>query len=238
MFEPIRGRRLAQAIVDQVREAIFAGRLLPGNRLPPERDLAKEFGASPVVVREALHALEAGGLLEIRHGASGGAFVVEMTHRALTESLSTLLRLGKATVGQITEARLVIEPEVAALAAARRRPEQLEPLGENLERAAAALDSTRDARLLNIEFHKLLVEVAGNPFFTVCLRALVESLEGDTLSLDLDIGEVTETLDYHRKIYRAIERGDARAAAGQMRRHIVQIQGRFERAERTRSRKA
>ncbi len=205
--------------------------------MPSERDLAKRFGASPVVVREALHTLEASGLLAIRHGATGGAFVVEMTHQPLTESLATLLRLRKATTAQITEARLVLEPEVAALAAARRRPYHLVRLARNLDETAAKLGSRREARLLNIEYHKLLVEITGNPFFTVCLFSLIENLEGKTFYTDLSIGAVTDTLAYHRQIYRAVERGDPRAAATQMRRHILHIQGRLERHKRTRRKK-
>lgn len=237
VFGPIRGGRLAAAIVAQIREAIFAGRFLPGDRLPSERDLAKTFGTSPLIVREGLHALEAGGFLEIRHGASGGAFVVEMTHRPLTESLSTLLRLGKTSLAQITEARLVIEPEVAALAATRRRREHLEPLRENLKETSGRLGSTREARLLNLGYHKLLVEITGNPFFTVCLTSLVENLESNTYYMDLNTGAVADTLDYHRRITRAVERGDAKAAAALMRQHILHIHRRMTRAERARRRK-
>lgn len=227
MFGPIRGGRLAAAIVEQIRETIFAGRLLPGDRLPSERDLAKTFGTSPVVVREALHALEAGGLLQIRHGATGGAFVVELTHRPLTESLSMLLRMGKTTIAQITEARLVIEPEVVALAATRRQPEHLAALARNLEETSGKLDNLRDARLLNLEYHKLLVEITGNPFFIVCLSSLIDNLEGNTFYMDLHLGAVTDTLEFHREIYRAVERGQARAATVRMREHILHIHRRM-----------
>ena len=232
MFEPIRSGRRASAIVAQVREAIFGGRLLPGDRLASERDLAKTFGASPVVVREALHALEAGGLLEIRHGATGGAFVAELSHRPLSESLSILLRLGKTTIAQITEARLAIEPEIAALAAARRRPEHLVALAENLEQTEARLASMREARLLNLEYHKLVVGITGNPFFTVCLASLIENLEGNTFYAGLQAGAVTATLDYHRRIFRAVKRGDRAAAAAEMRRHILHIHRRMARSAR------
>lgn len=232
LFEPIRGGRLAPAIVEQIREAIFSGRLRPGDRLPSERSFAKIFGASAVVVREALHTLEASGLLEIRYGATGGAFVAELTHRPLMESLSTLLRLGKTTIAQITEARLVIEPEVAGLAAIRRRAGLLAPLERNLEETATKLGSKREARLLNLEYHKLLVEITGNPFFTACLCSLIENLEGNTLYMDLNMGAVTDTLEYHQQIFRAVKRGDAAEAARQMRRHIVHIHRGMVRAKR------
>jgi GntR family transcriptional regulator, transcriptional repressor for pyruvate dehydrogenase complex len=233
LFGPVAGGRLAVAIVEQIREAIFSGRLSPGERLPSEREFAKIFGASAVVIREALHALEAAGLVTIRYGTTGGAYVAELTHRPLTESLSTLLRAGKTTIAQITEARLVIEPEVAGFAAIRRRAKRLAPLERNLEETATLLGRIREARLLNLEYHKLLVEITGNPFFIACLCSLIENLEGNTAYMDLNMGAVTDTLEYHRKIFRAVKRGDAAAAATEMRRHIVDIHRRMARAKRT-----
>ncbi|MGH8660841.1 MAG: FadR/GntR family transcriptional regulator [Burkholderiales bacterium] len=238
LFEPIRGGRLPAAIAEQIREAIFSGRLLPGERLPSERDFAKIFGASAVVVREALHTLQAAGLLEIRYGATGGAFVAELTHRPLTESLSTLLRVGKTTIAQITEARLVIEPEVAGFAAIRRRAKLLAPLERNLEETTSRLERKREARLLNLEYHKLLVEITGNPFFIACLCSLIENLEGNTAYMDLNMGAVTDTLEYHQRIFRAVKRGDAAEAAQQMRRHILHIHRRMAQAERAAQRSA
>lgn len=232
LFEPVRGGRLPAAIAEQIRKAIFTGRLVPGERLPSERDFARIFGASAVVVREALHTLQAAGLVEIRYGATGGAFVAELTHRPLTESLSTLLRAGKTTLAQITEARLVIEPEVAGLAAIRRRAKRLAPLERNLEETATLLDRIREARLLNLEYHKLLVEITGNPFFIACLCSLIENLEGNTVYMDLNMGAVTDTLEYHQRIFQAVKRGDAAEAARQMRRHIVHIHRRMARAGR------
>lgn len=237
MFGPIRSGRLAAAIVLQIREAIFAGRLLPGDHLPSERDLARTFGTSPIVVREALHVLEAGGLLEIRHGATGGAYVMELTHRPLMESLSTLLRAGKTTLAQITEARLVIEPDMAALAASRRRPEHLAALVRNLEETATKLRNIREARLLNLAYHKLLVDITDNPFLTMCLSSLIENLEGNTFYMDINVGAVADTLEYHRQIFRAVERGNTRAAAARMREHILHIHRRMERGARLAAKK-
>ncbi len=215
-----------------IREAIFTGRLHPGDRLPPERQLAATFAASPVVVREAVHVLEAAGLLGVRHGATGGVFVADFSHRPMTESLSTLLRLGKATLGQITEARLALEPEVAALAARRRRREHLAPLEENLEATGSRLTTIREARLLNLGYHKLLVDITGNPFFTVCLSSLIDNLEGNTFYMDVNMGTVTTTLDHHHAVYDAVRRGRAGAAAARMREHIQHIQQQLERRER------
>ena len=91
----------------------------------------------------------------------------------------------------------------------------------------------REARLLNLEYHKLLVEITGNPFFIACLCSLIDNLEGNTPYMDLNMGAVTDTLEYHQQIFRAVKRGDAAEAARQMRRHILHIHRRMARAMRT-----
>lgn len=231
-FIPVRSGRRSSQIAAQIREAILGGRLLPGDRLPPERALAKIFGVSPIVLREAIHLVEVSGLLEVRLGATGGTLVADITARPVTESMSTLLRLGKVTLAQITEARLVIEPEVAALAALRRRPAALADLQQNIDQTAVTLDSPREARLLNLRYHTLLMEVSGNPFFSMCLTSLIENLEGNTASMDLRVGAVVETLEHHREITRAVERGHERRAAQAMRVHLLYVQRQLARRER------
>jgi len=229
LFVPVKTARRSSEVSSQIREAIFAGSLRRGDRLPPERALAKTFQVSPVVVREAVHMLEAAGLLSVRHGAAGGAFVAEITHRPLAESLAALLHLGGATLQQVGEARLVIEPEVAAVAAVRRRPEDLALLRRNLDETAEVLHSTRRARLLTLQFHKLLVGATENPFLTVCLTSLIENLEKNTFYMDLALDVVASTLEHHREIYRAVSSRDTAAANRHMHRHILHIQRKLER---------
>ena len=232
-FVPVRAGRRSAEVATQLREAILGGRFRIGDRLPSERSLASAFGVSPVVVREAVHALEAVGLLDVRHGATGGAFVIDVTDRRVADSLSALLRLGKATLRQIGEARLVIEPEVAAFAAKRRRRVDVARIARNLEETAASLDSPRAARLLNLEFHTLLVGIIGNPFLSVCLTPLLENLEANTDDVELAPGVVHATLARHREIYLAVRTGDAGAATRGMHRHVREIQLHLERRERT-----
>lgn len=230
-FVPVKVGRRSAEVASQLREAIFARRFQIGDRLPSERALASAFAVSPVVVREAVHALEAVGLLDVRHGATGGAFVTDVTHRPVAESLSALLRLGKATLRQIGEARLVIEPAVAAFAAERRRRDDVVRLARNLDEAAANLESPRAARLLNLEFHKLLVGIVANPFLSVCLTSLIENLEANTDEVDLAPTVVGGTLAHHREIYLAVRTGDGAAATRHMHRHIGEIQRQLERRE-------
>src|SRR5688572_14771397 len=119
MFTSVRTPRVYQHIVGQIERAIFDGRLASGDRLPPERELVRQFGASRVAVREALRTLEHRGLVDVRHGSSGGHFVRPMDCGLLRRDLTTLLRLGRLTLWQLTESRLLLEPQVARLAAQR-----------------------------------------------------------------------------------------------------------------------
>ncbi|MBI2528092.1 MAG: FadR family transcriptional regulator [Candidatus Rokubacteria bacterium] len=224
MFTSVRGRRLAQEIAGQVREAILSGKLSSGARLPSERELAETFGASPLVVREALHSLEIAGLLGIRAGAGGGAVVARPDARPVTESLSTMLRLGRTTVHELTQARLMLEPEIARLVARSIARDQLAKLEENVEAAKALLGSGKEARLSNLEFHKLLAGFTGNQFIALCVESVVDTLEVNALQTTLPVTVVRRTLNHHRALLRALGMHDSSLAASTMRRHIIDIQ--------------
>jgi DNA-binding FadR family transcriptional regulator len=96
MFRRVRVGRVSEEVVKQVQEAIFSGQLGPGDRLPPERELAEQFGLSSMSVRDALQTLESSGLVEIKVGSTGGAFIREPNFDPLRETLSSMLRSKKA----------------------------------------------------------------------------------------------------------------------------------------------
>ena len=119
MFSSVRTPRVYEHIVAQIERAIFEGRLQQGDKLPAERQLVREFGASRVAVREALRALEHRGLVEVRQGSAGGYFIREMDDGPVVRDFQTLFRLGHVSLPQLVEARALIEPESARLAAVR-----------------------------------------------------------------------------------------------------------------------
>src|SRR5947207_1436663 len=133
MFRAVRTPRVYEHIVAQFERAIYEGRLAHGDKLPPERQLVREFGASRVAVREALRALEHRGLVEVRQGSAGGYFIRELDATTVVRDLSTLFRLGRVSLVQVAEARALLEPESARLAAARATDHELKRLGECLE---------------------------------------------------------------------------------------------------------
>ena len=113
MFTPAKTNRISTNIVDQIRKAILGGDLKPGDRLPPEKELAENFGVSKASLREAFRALEALGLLEVRQGMSGGAFVIEVDMETARNNLFNYIFFQNPAIHEFTELRALIEPAAA-----------------------------------------------------------------------------------------------------------------------------
>ncbi len=211
MFTSVRAPRVYEHIVEQVERAIFAGRLRSGDRLPPEREMVHQFRASRVAVREALRTLEHRGLIEVRHGSSGGHFVRHVDAGLLRRDFSTLFRLARISLPQLIEARLMVEPEIARLAAERAT-------GTDLELLRAAVDghAAKDG------FHRLMAAAAQNPVHAVLVEALsdVEPRTCDT--------EADETVTAaHKVIFAAVAAREPERARAAMAMHVVDVQRRF-----------
>ena len=117
MFKPIKLSRLSDEVIDQLKESILLGHFKAGDRLPSERELAEEFQVSRVAIREALRALENSGFITTRQGATGGAYVTDLTFEHLANAFLDLFLANKISIPELYQVRLLIEPEVARLAA-------------------------------------------------------------------------------------------------------------------------
>src|SRR4051795_5847796 len=141
LFAPITVARASSAITDQIRAAIVGGRLQEGARLAPERELAEQFGVSRVTVRDALRSLEAMGLIEVRVGARGGAFVTVPTGSVVGQTMSDMMIMKAITPEDVVEARLVVELGTVTLACARATDDDLAELKDLADRSQSALDA-------------------------------------------------------------------------------------------------
>lgn len=181
MFSAVTGTRVSSAIVAQIRQFIVTGDLVPGDRLPPERELASQFGVSRVSVRDALRVLEVLGLLEIRVGASGGAFVTKPTSRVVGEGVQNLLLTSVATPEHVAETRLVLELGIVTLACERATAADLERLRERCQAGRQALVEGRYERHHSEAFHEVLATATHNP----ALALIAESFRGSLSLLSL-----------------------------------------------------
>jgi GntR family transcriptional repressor for pyruvate dehydrogenase complex len=169
--------RISEVIVDQVRLLIRQGQLTAGDRLPSERELCERFGVSRVTVREALRVLEANGLVEIRVGARGGAFVTAPSSRLVGEGIADLISLATLTAAEVTESRRVFELGIVPLVCERATDEDIAALYEICDRSKAALQGDDYPLELSAEWHERYAASAHNRAVTM----LVSSLHGPLL---------------------------------------------------------
>src|SRR5439155_14584032 len=169
--------RAFHAIVEQIRGDIFAQRRRPGDRLPSEPLLAEHFGVSRTGVREALRVLELQGLVEVRHGYAGGAFVSEPDCAPIVGALEVSLRHSQVDVDELYQARLLFEPAVTRLAVGRDPEALATRLADNMARTRRALAERAPVSALNREFHLILAEHAGNRVLALIMQPLQAVLE-------------------------------------------------------------
>ena len=229
MLSPVGAPRVYHHIVAHIERSIYEGRLECGDKLSSERELGRRFGASRVTVREALRALEHRGLLEVRQGSAGGHFVCVVDARVMSRDFRTLLRLGRLTAAQLTEARLMMEPEVARLAADRATDLDVKGLRVALDERFAIVAGGRDPRELDLDFHRRIALVARNPVHVVAVHALMD-LEAEIVALrglvaDVDRADVdpAEVEAAHTALLEAIEAREGDRAHQIMQTHIADV---------------
>jgi len=213
--------RVSQVIVDQIRRLIRQGRLKPGDRLPPERDLCERFGVSRVTVREALRVLEAGGLVEVKVGARGGAFVTSPTQARLGAGLADLLHLSPLTPDQLTEARTIVELGLVPLVVERATEEDLADLERLCREQEEALEERRYTLEMAAEFHVRMAGCTHNPAIEMLVSSfhgpLLLSLKGDEDAEPLRGVRITHE---HRELVHAVRRRDVGAVESLLRVHV------------------
>lgn len=231
MFNRVNAGRISGLIVDQIRLLIRDGHLVAGDRLPSERELGERFGVSRVTVREALRALEANGLVTIRVGAHGGAFVTAPTSERVGEGISDLLSLSVLTPAQITEARQVLELSLVPLVCERADEQDIADLFEICDRADAALSDGEYPVSLSAEFHTRLAQATHNP----AIEMFAQSFHGPMLLSLMRAQEEDPQVgikgsEEHRRLVEAVRDRDAEAAQRIMSEHLART------AERLRAR--
>jgi len=220
---PIKSTRIYEEIVRQVKAMIADGKLKGGDRLPPERDLAEKFVVSRTSVREALRALESLGLVEIRPGE--GTFVRQVSIDALIEPLALLMVSQREAIGELFEARRLLEPSLAALAAARATPEEVQEMERILEEQGKEVAAGRTGLAQDAQFHAAIGAAAHNRAITRMAHAIMDLLTQSREESLNTPGRPTRSHEDHRRVLSAIGRRDAEGARKAMLDHIEAVEG-------------
>jgi DNA-binding FadR family transcriptional regulator len=232
LFHRVNLNRASQVIVDQVRMLIRDRKLHPGDRLPSERDLCERFGVSRVTVREALRVLEASGLVEIRVGARGGAFVSEPTNERVGKGLADLLSLSPLTASEITEARMVFELGIIPLVVERATAEDIAVLHSLVDEGQQALEAGNYTMEMSAAFHIRLAACTHN----TAIEMLVQSFHGPLLMSLQEARVAAPVMGHlgsveHRDLVDAVEKRDTDRALRIMRQHLERTAGRVSQVE-------
>ena len=214
--------RLYEKLADKILELISSGTWKPGFRLPPERELSEAFGVSRTVVREAVKALEARGVLE--SVAGGGVSVRLADFNMVSRSLQTYMQLSNRVDFEIrlNEVRRVLEVEMVALAAARRTPEEVARLREICRQMRAGGYTAKEMAELDFRLHVTMAEATQNDLFKVLLAPLIHQLRDHIVLTWEDFPRpVEQVFDQHEAIVSAVENGDADAARQAMMKHLM-----------------
>jgi GntR family transcriptional regulator, transcriptional repressor for pyruvate dehydrogenase complex len=218
-FQSLQSEKLGEQISRQLLENIINGSYQAGDRLPPERELAVIFDVSRVVVREALGALQAWGIISVRHGR--GATVNPIDEWNTLDPQVLLLLHSDEAIHQLMETRRIIEPEMAALAAERITDAELEILRATKD--LPETDTMEEHVERDINFHLQIAKATHNPVLLMVLTSTSDLLREGRRRIFTVPGELAKARYWHQAIFEAIERRDSEAARAAMANHTEQV---------------
>jgi GntR family transcriptional repressor for pyruvate dehydrogenase complex len=221
-IEPVKSTRIYEEIVRQVKQLIAEGKLKSGDQLPPERDLAEKFMVSRTSVREALRALQSRGLIEIRAGE--GTFVRDISVETLIEPLALVILPHREAVGELFEARRLLEPAIAALAARRATPEDIAEMARILEEQSKEIAQGRTGLSQDAAFHGAMAASAHNRAISRIDGALMDLLTQSREESLHTPGRPTRSHEDHQRILEAIRRRDEVGAHRAVLDHLTAVE--------------
>ena len=220
-FEIVRRNKVYEEVAKQI-ERLIVKKLNPGDKLPSERELAETLQVSRSSIRDAIRGLELMGLVEPRQGA--GTIVREISAQPPVNPFASALLRRQEMVGELLDFRKMLEPPLAARAAAHASAEEIAEMEEILQRQEQKQDQGEPAVAEDAEFHYSIALASGNSVVLKVLDILMDLLR-DTRERSLQVrGRPQKSLAGHRRILAAIKRHDAEAAKAAMRRHIEDVE--------------
>lgn len=212
---------LYEDVVKEIRVAVLSGRYPSGAPLPSETQLADQFGVSRPVIREALRYLQSRGLIEIRRGTKGGAFIRDNFRHAFLEDFSDLILYRHVKVDHLTQARLLLEPEVSRLAAINAKPQDIEGMKE-LVRQYGNIKNIDEKDRMYALFHRLVGRCCGNPLYAQLMESIMDFTEG-FIRIIKPVSKFIHQDHDHDEIIDAFEKHDPERAAEVATRHARHI---------------
>ncbi len=229
VVRPEKSGLMAEQVVIQVRDMIREGKLRPGDRLPPERELAKRLGISRASLRHGLRFLAAIGVLTSRHGS--GTYIADGPPALDSEPLRMLADLHRFTPNEMFEARKLLEVGLAGLAARNASNENLAVMSEEVAEMYATLNDPQEYLVHDIRFHRAIAAASGNQILAALMNMVSTAMYERRRATVERATDLKESAEFHRKIYRLIRAGKSEEARAAMNEHLDLAQRAFETEE-------
>jgi GntR family transcriptional regulator, transcriptional repressor for pyruvate dehydrogenase complex len=225
-FSPVR-LDASEHIAREIRLYVERKGLKPGDRIGTENELAREFGVSRPTLREALRLLAGSHLIQVNQGRAGGIFVSatanESMGRNVSQAIATMLATESVSLHELLEARIYLEVPLAGLAAEHATEETIAAMESAIEAAGGNAPASDEFRMADTRFHKAIADAAGNDLMVAFTSWILEVLQPSLVAYMGPALEADEILSQHRRILRAVRRGQPAAAQRAMLQHIEHV---------------
>ena len=241
VFTPIKSPRTFEEVSNQIKKLIFDGVFKPGDKLPPEIEIAQLFNVGRQSIREALRILELSGFITIQKGGGGGAIIKDTISNTISELFLDAFQLEKITIEELTIARFEIEKIVLKYAIENADASDIESLQENIREAREKIKNNILVVDENIRFHKLLARASKNHLFvivveavTTAIRHFMSGLGPDSESSDSEkwysenMMNSKNTLAYHEDILNAVVEKKLSTAIDILDNHLLEVKDRLQ----------
>jgi len=222
-FQPIKPKKVSAQIAEQIRSSILSGEFNPGDKLPPERELAEMFGVSRPSVREALNILSSAGLVMSYQG--GGTVVQSLVETTGGNTLSELIRSEQERALDVIEVRKGMESWTAFYAAERALPEDIRRMEEIIGGMERNLDGLKPSEDLDANLHIVIARATHNIVWLHLMQSLFDAMKEFQQTVWRAVYLTSEDhhllFSHHRRIFQAIKAKDAEAAREAMIAHLT-----------------
>jgi GntR family transcriptional repressor for pyruvate dehydrogenase complex len=219
-----RQEKLSGQVAEQIQQLILSRQLKPGDRLPTERELGETFQVSRTVIREAMRALEARGLVVSQTGS--GTYVRAIQGEDVANSIGMYINTqGQSySLESLMEVRRVLEIQVVKLAAERATPQDIKMLESILENMNRFKNDTETFSKWDFEFHKMIAQASGNPLFSFQIEPMTEALFELIWTGSTAPGAIDEACEFHLEILNSLKGKNPQKAIAAMHAHLDQSQ--------------
>jgi len=230
MFKSVKHTRVSDEIANQIKQLILDGKLKPGDRLPPERDLIKQLGVSRPSLREALNALVSVGFLEVRQAKR--TFVKSVTSKLIEDPLTLLIKADEQKIFDLIEVRKAIEVWAAYHAAERASKEDIETLETVITDMKKAFEEGRSWEKQDADFHLAIAQATHNTIHAHIMSGIYDLLRESVGSVFRDRTKIKKLLDQHLKIINAIKSHSPDKARERILEHLNYVESEVKKAPR------